>query len=133
MQRIESICPMFVSSRVAETKAFYQRHFGLEVAFDCGWYVSMKPGPYARAPFELAFREPKPGDRPLGGVTLALQVANVDEAFAELTQGGVEVIKPPCDNPWGDRSFTALDPNGLGLYLFHPIAIQPEYREALKT
>jgi catechol 2,3-dioxygenase-like lactoylglutathione lyase family enzyme len=134
MQEPKAMCPMFVSIRIPETKAFYQRHFGLEVAFDCGWYVSLKGGSAGRAPFELSFREPKAGDLPaVGGVSVALEVADADAVHADLVAAGVPVVKPPCDNPWGDRSFVALDPNGLNLYLFHPIEAAPEFRSAVKT
>ena len=42
-----------------------------------------------------------------------------------MTQG-------PTDNPWGDRSISFLDPNGITVYLSHPIEIADEYKACVR-
>ena len=133
MQPIEYLVPMVVTDKVAETKDFYTRHFDLQVSFDCGWYVALKAKARAHGPFEIAFREPRGGEPCCtAGLTFGLQVADADAEQARLEAAGVPIVKPIGDNPWGDRSFLVRDPNGLGLYVFHPIEAAPELKQAVK-
>ncbi|MBA3718951.1 MAG: hypothetical protein H0W95_01460 [Nocardioidaceae bacterium] len=39
--------------------------------------------------------------------------APVDDAHAEATRGGHEVLYGPVDEPWGVRPFFVRDPNGV--------------------
>jgi catechol 2,3-dioxygenase-like lactoylglutathione lyase family enzyme len=36
------LSPTITTRRLQETRAFYERHFGSEAVFDCGWYVQLK-------------------------------------------------------------------------------------------
>ncbi|MES1197334.1 MAG: VOC family protein [Pseudomonadota bacterium] len=46
------------------------------------------------------------------GVTLHMQVKNVDKAFAKATEAGAKVVMPPTDMFWGDRYGQVIDPFG---------------------
>jgi predicted enzyme related to lactoylglutathione lyase len=46
-------------------------------------------------------------------VQLWLQVRDVDAAFAELSEAGVEVLRPPVTEPWGLRECWIADPDGV--------------------
>ena len=63
------------------------------------------------------------------GVRVAIEVDDVDALYARVTRAGVtragvEVVDPIADRPWAQRSFEILDPNGLPLVFFTPLAAQ---------
>ncbi|MBI5548415.1 MAG: VOC family protein [Deltaproteobacteria bacterium] len=133
MQPIEYIVPMVVTDQIAATRDFYRRHFDLKVSFDCEWYVALRSRPGAHGVFEIAFRSPRPGEACCTqGLSFGLQVKDADAELARLRSEGVTIVKDIQDNPWGDRSFVAQDPNGLGLYVFHAIEATPEFRQYAK-
>lgn len=51
------------------------------------------------------------------GVRLWLQVADLDDAVAELRAAGITVDEPPEHKPWGLLEAVAHDPDGLQLVL----------------
>jgi len=60
-----------------------------------------------------------------GRVALAFGLqspAEVDAAFAELTEAGHPGSLEPYDAPWGQRYATVLDPDGNLVDLFAPLA-----------
>ncbi|WP_067680521.1 VOC family protein [Nocardia miyunensis] len=59
-----------------------------------------------------------------GRIGLAVEcdgVAEVDEAFAELTGAGYRGALEPFDAFWGQRYATVLDPDGNGVDLYAPL------------
>ncbi len=134
MQPIEHLVPMVVTDKVAEAKAFYTSHFDFEVSFDAGWYVALRSKSRDHGPFEIAFRAPREGETCFStGLTFGIQVADADAELAALMTAGVPIEKQIADNPWGDRSFLVRDPAGVGLYVFHPIEMSPEYEQFAKS
>lgn len=55
---------------------------------------------------------------PVCGVTVALEVADVDATYARVRDAGVPIVEPIGDRPWGHRNFEIRDPNGLGIVFF---------------
>ncbi len=47
-----------------------------------------------------------------GGVTIGIQVDNVDAEYERLSQLGVTFVKLPATYPWGARSVWFRDPDG---------------------
>ena len=121
----------FVTDKLSQVRAFYERHFDARAIFDCGWYVTLRLGPAAGGA-EVSFMEPRAGAPEFsGGATLNLRVDDVDELHRRLTESGVEPTTPLDDHPWGDRGFGIMDPCGLVVYCYEDIEPAPEYRGAL--
>lgn len=123
---IESIVTIITTPRLRETRDFYARHFGFEVTFDCDSYTSLRAGPEG-AP-EIAFMtrdEDAPAEFAGGGVTFAFAVPDADAAHRQLVAAGVPIVAPPLDKPFGARSFVVCDPNGVRLFVSHPLAQTP--------
>lgn len=107
--------PGIVTRRLAESKAFYLR-LGFELVFENDWYVLLQLNGQ-----ELAFMQPdldfqKPLFRPEHagrGLWLTIELDNVDAAFEKVKASGVAIEFEPLDEPWGDRHFAVLDPNGI--------------------
>jgi len=134
MHPINYVCPTYVTEKVEETRDFYVKHFDLTVTFDCGWYVSLRTKKSEFGVFEIAFRKPEGGEPVFkGGSSLALGVKSADDEHARLRAAGVPVVQELSSKPWGDRSFVVVDPSGVGLYVFHPIEVSPEFRQYQKA
>lgn len=124
-----SLSPTITTHRVQETRAFYERHFGAEASFDCGWYVQLK----LSGGVEICLMAPQ-GDAPTyqGGVMLNLRIDDVDAAHGDLRKADVPIVVPLEDHPWGDRGFGVADPSGVVVYCFKPIAPSEEFAPFFK-
>ncbi len=126
------LVPFIATDKVEHSKAFYTTHFGFRVIFDCGWYVTLQ-SPDGRV--ELAFMDPREKAQPMfagHGLNYALEVDDIDALYAALDKTAVTVTQDLRDNPWGDRSFAVLDPNGIRLYFYKDIEPADEYKSAIK-
>lgn len=126
-----SVC--FRTNNIEESKEYYIKNFNASVTFDCSWYVVLAFG--GQKQFAISLMIPQ-DERPLfdgHGITLNFKVDDVDAEYERLiSQNKLTPINPLSDNPWGDRSFTILDPLGNTLYIYSDIETSDEYKFALK-
>ena len=109
-----------VTSRLAESKAFYTQHLSFGVTFENEFYLLLH-SPNKQA--EISFLLPNhPSQQPLfhkafqgQGVYLTIEVEDVDKLYKEMKQKGVSIKIDLRDEPWGDRHFAIQDPNGVGI------------------
>jgi len=47
------------------------------------------------------------------GLCLTVELDDVDAAFEKAKADGIAIEFEPLDEPWGDRHFAVLDPNGI--------------------
>ncbi|WP_198293611.1 VOC family protein [Algoriphagus resistens] len=109
-----------ITDKLAETKEFYTDilHFG--VTFENEFYLLLHT-PNNEA--EISFLLPDhPSQQPIfqqpfqnQGMYLTLEVEDVDAIYREFKQKGVEIKIEIRDEPWGDRHFAVVDPNGVGI------------------
>ncbi|MGD9987108.1 VOC family protein [Pseudonocardia sp.] len=89
-------------------KAFWQGMFGLDVAFDLGWVVSLHPPGNDTTGVQLVTGDktaPVDSDMSIG-------VDDVDEAYALAQRNGYEIVHPISDEEWGPRRFFVRTPDG---------------------
>ena len=111
-----------VTTKLAESKAFYTRYLGFGVTFENEFYLLLHT-PNKQA--EISFLLPDhPSQQPLfhkafqgQGVYLTIEVDDVDKLYKEMKQSGVSIKIDLRDEPWGDRHFAIQDPNGIGIDL----------------
>lgn len=109
-----------VTEKVQESKDFYVRLFGCEVLYEGedGWFVLlqlgdsepgfMKPGLESQASiYRPAFKGQ--------GVWIAVDVEDVNAEYRRIKALGVTIEVEIRDEPWGDRHFVVVDPNGIGV------------------
>jgi catechol 2,3-dioxygenase-like lactoylglutathione lyase family enzyme len=108
---------LFVAD-LATAKSFYESVFEQPVAFEDADSIAFRFGdilvnllaesaaPEVIAPARVA--EPGTGSR----FALAMTVADVDAACAELARRGVALLNGPTDRPWGMRTAAFADPDG---------------------
>lgn len=49
------------------------------------------------------------------GVYITIEVENVDRWYEKLKSKKLPIAVELKDEPWGDRHFSVLDPNGIGI------------------
>lgn len=101
----------------AGIKDFYCGHFGFSVSMEAPGYLNLT----GEGGAELAFMT-QDADAPAAfggkGLTLCLEVPDVDFEAARLAKEKVPVVVPLRDNPWGDRSVILRDPVGVHVYVY---------------
>ena len=109
-----------ITTKLAESKAFYTNNLGFGVTFENEFYLLMHtPGHEA----EISFLLPDhPSQQPFfhkaftgQGVYLTIEVDEVDSLYEKLKNKGVPIKIELRDEPWGDRHFAIEDPNGIGI------------------
>ncbi|RFA30956.1 glyoxalase [Alkalilimnicola ehrlichii] len=130
---IQSSSMTIVTSRVQEVRRFYEDHLDALTSFDCGWYIVLRLGRQKPAP-ELCLMEPQDGMPEFsGGITLNLQVEDVDKMHQRAVTEGLIPTVPLEDHPWGDRGFGIQDPAGITIYCYQPIVPSETFRQYFLT
>ena len=127
------IVPIVTTTRMRVTRAFYLEQLGFELSYDHDHYLGVRAGPKG-AP-ELGFMPPDaqaPDVFSGKGITFAIGVADADAECARLRRLGVPIVQEPTDQPWGARSFVIQDPNGVAIYLSHPIPAAVEFQQSAR-
>ena len=109
-----------ITSKLAETKEFYINTLDFGVTFENEFYLLLHT-PNRQA--EISFLLPNhPSQKPIfqptfngKGMYLTIEVENVDEVYQKLKDKGASIEIELRDEPWGDRHFAIVDPNGIGI------------------
>lgn len=109
-----------ITEKLAETKEFYTKVLGFGITFENEFYLLMHtPDKSSEISFLLPdhpsqksiFQSPFNGK----GVYLTIEVEEVDKIYRELRSKGIPLEIEIRDEPWGDRHFAIVDPNGIGI------------------
>lgn len=111
-----------ITEKLEETKTFYTDILEFGVTFENEFYLLMHT-PNHQA--ELGFLLPNhPTQKPIfqsafqgKGVYLTIEVDDVDALYKAIKAKGVPIEIELRDEPWGDRHFAIIDPNGIGIDL----------------
>lgn len=109
-----------ITTKLAESKAFYTNNLGFGVTFENEFYILLHT-PNHEA--EISFLLPEhPSQQPLfhksflgQGMYLTIEVDDVDGFYETLKKKGVSIKIEIRNEPWGDRHFAIEDPNGIGI------------------
>jgi catechol 2,3-dioxygenase-like lactoylglutathione lyase family enzyme len=109
-----------ITPKVRESKDFYTRYLGFGVTFENEWFVLLhSPGGNSSISFLLPEQAAqRPIFRPAfggQGVYLTVEVPDVDAEYRRIRDLGVPIEVALRDEPWGDRHFAIVDPNGIGV------------------
>ncbi|WP_421826974.1 VOC family protein [Larkinella sp.] len=119
-----------ITDKLAETKAFYQTVLNFGITFENDFYLLLHT-PNQQA--ELSFLLPNhPSQRPVfqkpftgEGVYLTMEVDDVDAEYEHIQSLNVPIEIELRDEPWGDRHFAIVDPNGIGIDIVTYAAPEP--------
>jgi len=114
------LCAGVITTRLAETKQFYLA-LGFHIKFEAEWYLLLEAPGYGD---EIGFLLPNlaeqaPVFRPVfggQGVFITVEVDDVDALYQTLQAiPDLQVAVALRNEPWGDRHFAVVDPNGIAL------------------
>ena len=109
-----------ITEKLAESKAFYTQVLQFGVTFENDFYLLLHT---SNQEAEISFLLPNhPSQQPLfqkpftqQGVYLTIEVENVDDYYRSLKEQGVPIAIDLREEPWGDRHFAIIAPNGIGI------------------
>jgi catechol 2,3-dioxygenase-like lactoylglutathione lyase family enzyme len=111
---------IFLSRDYEETVAFYRD--GLELPVAGGWDRSADDrGTLFRAASGIVEVIKLPSDREYTqpvGIWMAIEVDDIDAAYARIIERGLPVKDEIADQIWGHRNFSLVDPSGVEVLLF---------------
>ena len=129
--KITQFYPLLQVNDVAETAAFYCKHFDFAPAFDSDWYIHLqsKGTPSTNVTFLDAQHEtiPEAARGVSERVILSFEVEDVDAVHEACQTGGMTIVQPLQDEPHGQRHFIGIDPNGILIDVITPIPPSAEF------
>jgi predicted enzyme related to lactoylglutathione lyase len=130
---IKNVTPIITTKLLPQTRAFYVDLLGFQVSYEHERYLGVRAG--APGSHELGFMTPDSDAQDLfdgRGVTFAFGVEDADREHARLRRAGAAIVREPQNEPWGARAFILRDPNGVTVYLSHPIPAAVEFQGSEK-
>ncbi|MEM9462781.1 MAG: VOC family protein [Myxococcota bacterium] len=120
------LVPLITVEDIEASVRFFVDRLGFDTVFVSEGFVSLR---HQRGDLQLGFLRPLGDEAPFRGhgLTYGLEVDDVEAEYHRLCHQGVDTDGPPRDNPWGDRSFTVIDPNGIALHIHQVIEPALEY------
>ncbi len=116
---------IFVTKKYAATMAFYRD--GLELPIVETWNHGLQErGVEFQAGFgsiQFTALAPESGYT-LGlssnqqGVSIGIEVADIEAWYRRACENELEISQELSSFPWGERGFTLVDPNGIGVYIY---------------
>lgn len=129
-----SYYPVIMTDDVQTTSDFYVRHFHFEPLFRSAWYMHLQST--ADEHVTLAILDsnhetvPQTHRVPIQGLLLNFEVEDPDQLYAEAQSAGLPILKPICDEAFGQRHFITADPNGVMIDIIKPIPPSAEFAAA---
>ena len=109
-----------ITEKLTETKEFYTNILGFGVSFENDFYLLLHTPDKSG---EISFLKPNhPSQKPIfqspfngKGAYLTIEVEEVDKIYEQIKNKRVAIEIEIRDEPWGDRHFAIVDPNGIGI------------------
>ena len=114
----QDIYPVFVTKDLTATKEFYSTWFDLKPVFESSFFILLVSEGSSRSVGFLSEDHPSsppssPAMNAQAGVFLTLQVEDAKAEFDRLKKAGLKISYELKDEPWGQRRFGVVDPNGM--------------------
>jgi lactoylglutathione lyase len=103
--------PIFHTPDIARAAGFYVDRLGFDERYRIPGFVVVALGS-----FSLGLAESVEVDPP-GRAALWLYAEDVDAEIEALREAGVEVVREPADQEWGERMGAVADPDGNEVFL----------------
>lgn len=109
-----------ITDKLQETKKFYTEVLQFGVTYENDFYLLLHTPNHTS---EISFLLPNhPSQKPIfqnaftgSGVYLTIEVEDVDTIYKQMKNKQIPIAVELRDEPWGDRHFAIVDPNGIGI------------------
>jgi lactoylglutathione lyase len=108
--------PIFQTANLSRAADFYRERFGFEERYRFPDDASPEFVVVGLGPFSLGLTAVDEVE-PAGRVALWLYCDDVDGEIARLREAGVEVVKEPEDQVWGERMAVVGDADGNEIFI----------------
>jgi len=113
-----------VTSKLKESKDFYVSKLGFGITIEMDWFIQLHT---PDKKFEISFLVPNHESQASifqsefnnKGVYLTIEMEDVDSWYKKIKKRGIPIEVEMRDEPWGDRHFAIIDPNGIGIDFVH--------------
>jgi uncharacterized glyoxalase superfamily protein PhnB len=104
---VRRVMPDIQSDALEESRDFYGL-LGLEEVMNLGWVMTLASPSNPTAQVTFMSHDATAPVTP----DMSVEVADVDAAYAAMTESGAEIVRELRDEEWGVRRFFVRDPNG---------------------
>jgi catechol 2,3-dioxygenase-like lactoylglutathione lyase family enzyme len=131
---VNALYPDIQTDRLAESRDWYCDLLSLEVVFDSEWFVMLADpdNPALKIAFVAHDHETVVSGfrRRADGLLVTIEVDDVDAVHAHARRLGCDIRLSLRSEPFGQRHFIAIDPNGLQVDVMSLIPFAPDFAEA---
>jgi len=131
--RYEDAYPVVFVHDLSPIAEFYTHSLGLDVLFTSDFFLLLALPGEARGAIAFVLEDHPtappsgPAVTPGSSSFLTLQVTDAADAFEQLVRSGVAIAYEIRDEPWGQRRFGLVDPNGLYVDVVEQIEPHPDF------
>ncbi|MEM8918426.1 MAG: VOC family protein [Pseudomonadota bacterium] len=126
-----SYYPVIQVRDVQASAKFYVENLRFKAVFDSDWYVHLQSEEDESVNLAILQFDhetvPEPMRRPTQGLILNFEVANPDAWFEHARTAALPILKPLCDEEFGQRHFITQDRDGILIDIIKPIPPSPEH------
>jgi uncharacterized glyoxalase superfamily protein PhnB len=129
--KLTAYYPVICTSKITETRTFYETHFNFAPIFETDWYVHLTSQHDSRV--HLAIMDhthptiPEGYRQPVQGLLLNFEVEDVDALYEKARTAGLNIRQELRDEAFGQRHFILADPSGMLVDVIKPIPPSAEF------
>ena len=109
---IRRAIPVVVTQDPAGTREFYESFLGFHAVMEDEGFLMLASTSVPTTQVIVAWATPAAFDPGVLRVAMSIEVADVNVAYADALERGLEVVYGPADEPWGIRRFFVREPSG---------------------
>jgi len=106
---IRRVVPDVATDRPEESREFYTKVLGFDLAMDMGWIMTFVSPTHPTAQINVLRSDATAQVSP----AVSVEVADADAVHAIAVARGLDIVHPLTTEPWGVRRFFVRDPNGV--------------------
>lgn len=130
--KINLIGMAIMSSNPVASAQWFVDHFGFTIGVDIGWYVNTRLEGHGNLSLDFVHRDHESSPdvlrgKQVAGTLLAFLVDDVHGEEKRLRAAGLEVVLPLVSEPWGQRRFQVMGPDGLVVEVLQAVEPSPQW------
>lgn len=130
--KINLVGVAIMSRNPAASARWFVDHFGFTIGVDIGWYINTQLEGHENISLDFVDRDHASSPEMLrgkqvAGTLLAFLVDDVDAEEKRLRAAGLEIVLPLVSEPWGQRRFQVMGPDGLVVEVLQAIEPSPQW------
>lgn len=130
--KINAVGMAILSRDPVAAAQWFVDHFGFTIDVDIGWFVNTCLESHENVALAFVHRDHESSPEVLrgkqvAGTLLAFVVDDVDAEHERLHAKGIETVLPLVTEPWGQRRFQVMGPDGLVVEILQVVEPSPRW------